>query len=209
MNSEPNEKPAPPTTQQKFDAVKEKVCVCGGGLELRPGSFGLGLFATKTFLKGEPITLYGGQLVSHSEAQKRSRAGGDSHMRRHIAMHCCFDGCFMPDGTKISDPTKQLVGFPVGAFCNDTSDAGQLNARFNYIDSQYNEDRFKEFEKGYDYRPKAEERLTFIEAIRDIKPDEEIFVDYGSQYWANSKEKKKRKQEGEALTEKKAKTVQE
>ncbi len=114
--------------QEKFEKVKKQVCVCGNGLELRPTEFGLGLFATKFFAKGDAITLYGGQLIDIKTAKKRLEENQDSHIRRHIVRRYCFDGSFLPDGTRIENAAVQLVGLPVGAFCNDSSDEKQINA---------------------------------------------------------------------------------
>ena len=57
--------------QEKFNNVKQKVCVFGNGVTLKPGSFGIGLFAEKNFSKGDPITLYGGQLIDMQKLLKR------------------------------------------------------------------------------------------------------------------------------------------
>ena len=177
--------------QQKFEKIKNQVCCCGNGVELRPSPFGgLGVFATKKFSKGDAVTLYGGQLIGIDEAKKRLDDKKDSHIRRHIARIYCYDGCFMPDGTAIQEPIKQLAGFPIGAFCNDSSNKEQINANFNFVDSSENERRYIAFVNGALYQPLPEERLTFVEAIRDIEIDEEILCSYGNQYWERSKEKK-------------------
>ena len=178
------------TAQEKFEKVKKQVCVCGNGLELRPTEFGLGLFATKFFAKGDAITLYGGQLIDIKTAKKRLEENQDSHIRRHIVRRYCFDGSILPDGTRIENAAVQLVGLPVGAFCNDSSDEKQINAKFNYIDSAENEKSFAAFERGFDYNPSPDQRLTYVEAIRDINADDQICCSYGLQYWERSAEKK-------------------
>ncbi len=181
-----------PEAQAKFDKVKAQVCVFGNGVELKESTFGVGLFATKNFSKGEAITLYGGQLIDYKTARERCDNGRNSHIRRHIARQCCFDGRYKEsDGSEILKPMEELVGLPVGAFCNDSSDASQINSRFNFIDSSYNEERYKDFEKGLPYSPLASERLTYIEALRDIIAGEEIQCSYGDQYWERAKEKKR------------------
>lgn len=176
--------------QEKFNNVKQKVCVFGNGVTLKPGSFGIGLFAEKNFSKGDPITLYGGQLIDMQTAKKRLQEKKDSHIRRHIARHFCFDGTYLPDGSPITNATEQLVGLPIGAFCNDNAEEDKINARFEFIDSAENEKRFAAFDRGFGYNPDPNERLTFIEATRDILAGEEIFCAYGTQYWERSAEKK-------------------
>lgn len=178
--------------------VEEKLYVLGdGAIELRETATGLGVFALIDFKKGEPITEYYGKFISHSDATKLAKEKKDTHCRRHIVMRSAIDGKYMrqkdalgKDTVEITDPKTQLVGHGIGAFCNDSSNDGAINAAFEYADSLYNEKEFEKFSKCLPYNPLDSERCTFIYAKVDISAGSQVCASYGEQYWQRAGIKK-------------------
>ena len=146
---------------------------------------GLGLFAVRRFKKGEPITEYYGQFITYCEATKRNQKKQDSHIRRHIAFRFCIDGAKMRDGTPITHPQQQLIGCGLAQYANHAEKGrkNKCNADFEFVDSEQNEQAMKRFFEGKPFSLEENQRITFIYATRDIEVGEEIFVDYGKDYW--------------------------
>lgn len=152
------------------------LAVVGNGVEIRRSQtgFGLGLFATRDFAKGEPITAYTGKLVSHETARKLPHTA-TTHMRSHVAMTWALDGLFLPSGIPITNPPEQLRGRGGAAMVNDARGTEYSNnAEFTFYDSQKNSDPWVKDPK---------ERITYLVATEPIPKGKEIFTSYGRDYW--------------------------
>jgi len=170
-----------------FERVKNQLHVLrDGSLELRQSEngAGLGLFALRSFAKGEPITEYYGEQLTYDKVKKEER--NTSHIRRHMAQRYVIDGRYMADGTLISKPTEQLLDHGAAAYANHS--AKKQNADYNYVDSNFNKAALDQFWKGAKYALLPQERITYIYAIKDIVAGSEILLDYGKQYWQNTDE---------------------
>lgn len=152
----------------------------GDGVDIRPSAtgFGLGLFAARAFRAGEPITAYTGKLLNWREARALSKVD-TSHCRSHIAMQWVLDGRFLPNGEPLEHIHAQLAAEHLGggAYANDARgiQGARNNAEFDHWDDPtINSDPWV-------LEPTA--RLTFLRALTDIAPGDEILVSYGESYW--------------------------
>ena len=177
------ERPAPEF--ETYTSIKENLATYGNGVTLAPSGIagaGLGLFATRDFQAGEPITEYTGQLISHAQGRKLSLADR-SHVRARFGFRDAIDGKRMPDGTPITDPATQMAGRGIAAFANDAYNSATYsnNADFDIKNSPATD---AIIERGNINRLDREgERVVFIRATRLIKAGEEIFIPYGTDYW--------------------------
>lgn len=155
-------------------------------LEIRPSDLegaGNGLFALRDFAVGDPITEYYGQKITFNEAINRRDRGDNSHIRSHIQRYWAIDGKFLADGTRIVDPARQLQGNGGGALANHKSKK-LANARYDFFDTPANETRFEQWAAGNrSVRLLPEDRITYLTATKPIKAGDEIFVNYGTDYW--------------------------
>jgi len=203
--------PLPPylgaaTETQK--SVRAAMGVVGRGLEIRPSTVpaaGMGLFATRDYPKGAPITEYIGLVRQFADAERMSREQ-KSHFRALFSRIYTLDGRYLPDGTLITDPAAQLQGLAAGAYANDTHglpDAKNLlNARYDQVDSPivnqlvtdtypYTQDEQMAIEmaKLYGLPPPVRRfeprmRTLLLRATSDVYAGDEVLVPYGSDYWA-------------------------
>lgn len=116
---------------------------------------GNGLFADQSFLKGQIITEYGGEIIDRKTALQRSACGRGSHIRTLIMGMYAIDGFKHPS-----------AGLPGGSFANDARDVQKQNAKYVIKSSAQNP------------MPRV-----FLQATRDIQRGEEVYVSYGKSYW--------------------------
>jgi hypothetical protein len=134
------------------------VPVLGRGLDVRisriPGA-GRGVFTTRVFEKNEAITLYCGHLFG--ELQRKWMQSGST------GTHCkpLTQKLTYLDGVK-----TVLKGMHVGQLVNHSDTLA--NSKFVTID----------------LLPFTGERVIALKAIRAIQCGEEIYVQYGSRFWA-------------------------
>ena len=174
-------------------AVIAQLEVLGGGsVELRNSTLGaaagLGVFAARDFAADEPITRYEGELVEYAEARRRRARDEASHLRKHIPLTWTIDGTRLADGTRITRPAVELRGAGIGAFCNHSRAAA--NAVFDFVDCAPNARLLRAIDRGRvvgasELDPR--ERVSYIRAARAIRAGEEVFVDYGDDYWAGQR----------------------
>ncbi len=164
------------------DLARDLSVVGDGRIEIRESTIqgaGLGLFARTTFRRGDPITEYYGQIITREEALERRARGQDSHIRSHIGIEWSIDGQFTRRGEPITDARVELEGRGAGALANDK--ARGANAEITFVDCSENVRRFRDFRRGKTkVRLLPEHRITYLRALRTIKPGEEIFVNYGA-----------------------------
>lgn len=186
-------------TEETYESIQKHLIVLGSpecGLEVRdsliPG-IGKGLFVTRSFAAGEPITEYTGELITHEEAKKRRALGNDTHIIRLLPLAFCIDGKRSPDGKLvITDPQREVVGRGVAAFVNENPCAAQNNVEFDFIDSSRNLAVFNQSTNADTFYNALNplERIKFIRAVRDIASGEELYASYGTDYWKRSKKRK-------------------
>lgn len=146
---------------------------------------GDGLYALRDFEAGEVITTYTGQVVPYKEARMRRDSGEGSHLRSLITMYYAIDGNRDENGNYLTNKRTQLFGKGVAQMVNH-ADEEFANARFDFVDSDVNKRRIDEWLRGnYTMTPLPTERTVVLIAKRDIEAGEEIFVNYGSDYWEN------------------------
>jgi hypothetical protein len=153
----------------------------GNGVEIRASQsgFGHGLFVTRAFQADEPITEYYGKLLTWRESRSLPPEK-TTHIVKHIAMTFSIDGLRLADGTPITDPPRQLHGRGGGAFANDARNTRfSVNADFDFWDSPTNRANFAATGVS-----DPRQRITFIKATKPLSPGDEVFVDYGTQYWS-------------------------
>lgn len=127
---------------------------------------GKGVFARRSFQKGDFVTFYDGVLVSKSMVEVASRMKGDE-----ATVHCWNISVhdYVICGLK-----SEFIGRGVGSFVNHSSEAA--NVRFN---------KEKSAPSGFSYITTVgitdDQRIpvVYMEATRNIEKDEEIFVNYG------------------------------
>jgi hypothetical protein len=134
----------------------------GDGVEFRRTSLpnteedNMGLFTTRPFRTNELVTEYTGDRISRKQALDRRSRNVSSHIKG-ISYHELIDGDRNP-----------LSGQGIAQFTNDgTSAPGGNNTKFTFKDD----------------KALCQTRV-FLQAVRDIGADEEIFVSYGNGYWA-------------------------
>lgn len=141
----------------------------GDGVEVKTSGIpnaGLGLWATRAFSKGSLVSEYDGEVISHSEAIKRSVAGVATHIKSLDPLHLCIDG---------RDLKATSVGRGGASFVNDPyTTPYRRNAVF--VTKQGVKGSVPRL--GYDSLSRC-----FLQATRAIAPGEEIFVWYGDSYF--------------------------
>lgn len=187
----PSDEPEPakaersPPPAETYESIRNSLATYGNGVTLQtsniPGA-GLGLFATRRFEAGEPITEYTGQIIDDKKARSLS-ASERSHVRTKFPMRLHIDGKNMPDGTPITDPETQMSGRGIAAFANDARDDPRYsnNAVFDFVDTPATD---RMIAAGQLARlPREGERIVFLRALGPIEPGAEIMIRYGDDYW--------------------------
>jgi hypothetical protein len=161
------------------------------GLELREASVagcGLGVFATKKLSKGAILGTYKGEMLSEREYWNRYPSHiHDKWLREEDTVRFLRELALYESGKRATAPEPCApVPYPRGRTCGyvlkigpdlyvDAEDPDKSNwAR--YINAPF---------VSLGKKPNAVFLDSMmIRATRDIRPDEEIFIDYGSAYWA-------------------------
>ena len=128
-------------------------------ITVRPSTIlnaGNGLFSLREFKKGEVITEYSGEVISHAEASLDKGPEYRSHFRSLESMSTVLAGLKEP-----------VMGQGAASFPND------IRAK-----SRYNSEFYTRWDES-----KGRNRV-YIKATKPIHPGEEIFVSYGATYWS-------------------------
>jgi hypothetical protein len=128
-------------------------------ITVRPSTIpnaGNGLFSLREFKKGEVITEYSGEVISHAEASLDKGPEYRSHFRSLESMSTVLAGLKEP-----------VMGQGAASFPND------IRAR-----SRYNSEFYTRWDESNG------RNRVYIKAIKPIQPGEEIFVSYGATYWS-------------------------
>jgi uncharacterized protein len=133
-----------------------QACTVGNGLFIAPSNIpdaGRGVFAARDFHRGDCITEYGGRLINR--VQMLEMVAEKKNMWKLIVL-VPEDKLFIDGEMEIKD------GLPAGAFLNDARNSRVENVEFA--------------------RDPEDFRLWVV-AKRFIKAGEELFVEYGRNYW--------------------------
>jgi len=167
-------------------------------LSLRPSTIaaaGFGVYAERPVPEGAVVSFYGGAVLDWMNAPRTvSRhmvpAELRSHMRALFPLAYTLWGNYDPAlnenaGGILSSATREdrrrLVCRGAGAWINDSrGPAESYNARFDRVDSaELNRHLLARGLRNADPRG----RVIVIVATRNIRADEELFIDYGNCYW--------------------------
>jgi SET domain-containing protein len=122
---------------------------------LIPGA-GKGLFVKNEIKKGEIVCEYEGEIVPWSVCEKRAEQGHEGYAF-FITKNRCVDAYF----------TKEAIA----RYANDAKGIGRVEGLKNNTQ--------------YEIKTRQGEKRVFIVAIKNIKPNDEVLVDYGKEYWKN------------------------
>ncbi len=162
------------SSKNTYSSLGDGVSVSESGIE----GAGLGLYASREFSKNEPITLYEGKLLTYREATEIKNGDPCSalHIRSLFPLHSSIDGRRDERGNQITDPMRQRDGRGGAAWANDAKGSiFEVNSVYDFWDFEENAS------DPFNRDPSL--RLVFIRAIKEILPGEEIFVDYGVDFW--------------------------
>lgn len=166
----------------EYLAVRSRLATVGNGLEVRASSVpaaGMGLFATRNFAKGDPVTEYEGKLITHSEAKQLSKEDR-SHVRSHILQRWAINGKIV-GGRPIS--ASSLQGRGGGAMVNHVA-SSKANVVFDHVDSaKFAAEMANWMSSPSSPFPDPHGRITFMRASKPIKKGDELFAYYGKDYW--------------------------
>lgn len=144
----------------------EKATCIGHGVSVKKSTIpeaGNGLFADRIFFKGNIITEFDGEIIDREEARKREIECQASHI---IGLD--YD-------TKLDGKFEPKYGKGGGSFANDPMDSQSVNTKKVTID--------KVLIKGCQRSGHKTLTRKFLVATKLIKSGDEIFVNYGSDYW--------------------------
>ena len=149
---------------------RPKPGVIGDGVEVKRSTLGpmagLGLFATREYNPGDPVTEYDGEVIDHQEAVQRRRVGEGTHIATLESQHTCVDGFGL---------SAQATGRGGGSFANDGRDKYPANVMFF-------KDDLKRYEASSGRAGLVSAARLFLMAKTFIPANAEIFLSYGNGY---------------------------
>jgi len=200
-------------TGDSFETLPQRMATVGNGIEIRLSTVpnaGNGVFATRDFPRGAPITMYVGKAITHSQGKVKGYQ--HSHVRTLFKMRWAIDGLFMPTGTPITDPQRQLQGFGGGAYVNDSWGMPNYERLRNAVFDRVDGPRVEQVNRAVqlamlERNPKVIHPLPnfdllnpsnayeVLRATRDIYAGDEVLVSYGISYWGYDPDQEYAKQE--------------
>lgn len=148
---------------------RPKPGVIGDGIDIRNSKLpnaGRGLFVTRRYAAGDPVTEYDGEVISHHEAAQRQQLGEGTHIATLESRHTAVDGRGLTANDK---------GRGGGSFANDGRDLYKANVFFL-------KDDMKRFQEGTGRTGLVTSARLFLVAKRTLEKDEEVYVSYGNGY---------------------------
>jgi hypothetical protein len=148
---------------------RPKPGVIGDGIDIRKSKLpnaGRGLFVTRRYAAGDPVTEYDGEVISHREAAQRQQLGEGTHIATLESRHTAVDG------RRLTANDKGRGG---GSFANDGRDLRKPNVVFL-------KDDMKRFQEGTGRTGLVTPARLFLVAKRTLEKDEEVYVSYGNGY---------------------------
>jgi len=168
-----------------FERIRALAGIVGDGVRIAPSTLpiqgaGNGVFATRDYPKGAPITEYVG-LVRPLAVGYALSLGERSHMIDFGNGRLTLDGRYTPEGTLITDPVAQLTGRGGGAYLNDPRGTGLVdNVEFEELESA---DAALLTEEAREHEITPQMYMMMMRASRDVYAGDELLVDYGDDYW--------------------------
>jgi len=141
------------------------------GLETRrsgiPGA-GDGLFTTRALRKNTLLGFYDGRVLTQNELDRIYP--GDS-----VAAYGANTGVFARDGTELYIDAKDPERGNLLRYINDSRDASRNNCDFFQSNNGDLTDRDDDLK-----------RAVGVKLLRDVAAGEELFLDYGEEYWKST-----------------------
>jgi len=113
------------------------------------------------------ITEYGGEVIDKKEAERRRGIGKATHIRSVSFGHTAIDGINVRDTS----------GDGGASFANDPRSVEQVNAKFVVVSSYAG--------WGVKRTGLTVPERVLLRATKTIAVGEEVYVDYGRDYWDN------------------------
>lgn len=129
------------------------------GVDIRPSTHGMGMFAVKSFDKDELVVPYIGEYISDDELDRRYR--GDN------APYAINVG----GGQTLDSACTRGLGSYANDYRTDPKDHRKNKAAIN---AELSDERSTEFGG------------VWVKAIKKIAPGQEVLVDYGKEYWSGN-----------------------
>jgi hypothetical protein len=179
---------ASPTKRNKREHgfPRDQVARLGHGLEIRPSDIphaGNGVFVTRDFPQGTLHVEYDGWILSHKQALESIERGNGGWIATLESMQCSIDAACRfchrgMDGQQKSEPFE--TAYAPGGIINDPLNAKLCNGTFEKTSNEQSNgvDRMQRVDQFHTLY-----RLWFVNS-RDLKAGEELYVSYGSAYWA-------------------------
>lgn len=115
---------------------------------------GKGLFVKKEFKRADIICEYKGEILPWADCLKRAEEGHEGYVF-FISNKQCIDAYFTPE--------------EMGRYANDAKGVSRVEGLRNNAQ--------------YEIKVRDGKKRGFIVATRTIKPNDEVLVDYGNDYW--------------------------
>lgn len=153
-----------------FDPKHCPAATIGNGVEVRASKLGpnanLGLFATRRFETGDLVTEYDGCVIDEREAKARQEKKISTHIRSLGPKHASIDGRDVPNETWRGG----------ASFANDSFGRPPYNAKWE-------QQRPGKHTVGVNRSGTNVFERVFLRATKQIVPGDEIYVDYGKDFW--------------------------
>lgn len=157
--------------------------ICNG-IEVRESTLpnaGLGAFACIRFAVHEYVTEYDGEIIDWDEAKERRSRGRDgTHIVRLELGHAAIDG----------KNVQNELGRGAASFINDPIDKGRVNCklvRTHCLKGVSRSSSVAQSPAKVNTRSSASTvhnlQRCFAVATKPICPGDELFIDYGADYW--------------------------
>jgi len=148
--------------------------------EVRPSTYGRGVFATRDITKGEYITLYPahGVVSDRNESGVGCYVGDTPYTSEYTVEHCKTNMGYIGDKDIISPLFMGHIindMYPNVEKFKDTNNLGATTVNYILHSITFSNCTFKEGKY-----------FIIIQATKDIKKDEELSVQYGYNYWGDT-----------------------
>lgn len=160
-----------------------EACIYDAPCEVRPSTYGRGVFATRDIKIGDLITLYPAHGVSFNRIKSYATYTGDiEYDTTYTVEHDENDMAFVGDKDKF---TPLFMGhllndnYPNVEEFKDKEKLGATVMKYLLHAMTLANCKFKDGKN-----------FVIIQAIKDIKKDEELLVSYGMGYWGDDESKK-------------------
>lgn len=156
---------------------------------------GKGLFASVPFLPNDYITEYGGEVIDKAEAERRRAAGHATHIRGLAFGHVALDGRHVTGvagdgGASFANDPFSLGGSggsggsgSSGSIDSRDSIGGNGKKKQDRVNSKFVIVTSFDVSVGVQRSGLVVGERVFLRATKAIPAGDEIYVDYGNDYW--------------------------